>query len=238
MHDITTNTDAEEIDKFEQLSDDWWDPDGSLKTLHVINPVRLQYIDDGRALKDSRVLDVGCGGGLLSEAMARRGARVTGIDASEGAIAAAIKHAGEAALEIDYQAITAEEFSKSHVARYDIITCMELLEHVPDPHSLLSACVSMLKPGGDMFLATLNRNIRAYLGAVIAAEYILNLLPRGTHDYAKFLKPSELAASLRQLDFEVVDISGMHYVPGADRCFTNDDPSINYLLHARKGTGE
>ena len=238
MHDITRNTDAEEVDKFEQLSEDWWDPNGSLRTLHVINPVRLQYIDDARSLQDCRVLDVGCGGGLLSEAMARRGARVTGIDASDGAIRTATAHAAEQALEINYQAVTAEEFAETGKEQFDIITCMELLEHVPDPHSLLSACTRMLKPGGDLFLATLNRNIRAYLGAVIAAEYLLRLLPRGTHDYGKFLKPSELAHSLRMLGLEVVDISGMHYVPGADRCFINDDPSINYLLHASKGTGE
>ena len=236
MHDITENKDQEEIDKFEQLSEDWWDPSGSLRTLHVINPVRLQYVDDARSLNDSRVLDVGCGGGLLSEAMARRGAQVTGIDASEGAIHAARTHAREENLDIDYQSITAEAYSESQAQEFDIITCMELLEHVPDPHSLLAACTQMLKPGGDLFLATLNRNIRAYLGAVLAAEYLLKLLPRGTHDYGKFLKPSEISASLRELGLDVVDISGMHYVPGADRCFINDDPSINYLLHARKSS--
>lgn len=232
------NTDPDEVNKFEELASDWWDPNGSLRTLHVINPVRLDYINSASPLDNSSVLDVGCGGGLLSEAMARRGARVTGIDASEAAISAASAHASSAGLQVNYQLITAEEYAGQNTQVFDVITCMELLEHVPDPHSLLKACAAMLKPGGDLFLATLNRNARSYLGAVIAAEYLLRLLPRGTHDYARFLRPSEIASSLRSLELEVVDISGMHYLPGADRCYLNDDPSINYLLHARKGVDE
>lgn len=233
MQQRQDNKDLEEIHKFDELADDWWDPTGSLATLHVINPVRLAYISSNTVLAGKRILDVGCGGGLLSESLAKRGAAVTGIDASEAAVSAARRHARPAGLAIDYQQITAEAFAENEPVGFDVITCMELLEHVPDPASLLAACARMLKPGGDLFLATLNRNARSYLSAVLAAEYLLGLLPRGTHDYAKFLRPSEIAAMLRAVDMDVMDISGMHYLPGVNRCFVNNDPSVNYLMHAR-----
>lgn len=233
MQDHIKNTDADELLKFERLCNDWWDPGGRLKTLHIINPLRLSYIDNAVSLNNKKVLDIGCGGGLLSEAMEVMGALVTGLDASESAIRVAQEHAELSRCDVNYVVSTAEQYAMENKDAYDIITCMELLEHVPDPGSLFSACADMLKPGGDLIVATLNRNARAYATAILAAEYMLGLLPRGTHDYAKFIKPSEIARQLRKLDIEVIDISGMHYLPVADRCFLNNDPSVNYLLHAR-----
>ena len=228
------NTDAEELRKFEQLASDWWNPAGSLKTLHIINPVRLAYIRERCDLANSKVLDIGCGGGLLSEAMCQSGARVTGLDANENLVQIAREHAQSANLNIDYVAATAEEFAENNKAEFDLVTCMELLEHVPDPASVLSACTSLLKPGGEIVLATLNRNLRSYASAILAAEYMLKLVPRGTHEYAKFLRPSEIARDLRQRGYRVTDISGMHYIPLIDHCFLNRDPGVNYLLHARR----
>ncbi len=233
MQDQIENTDADELLKFERLSNDWWDPEGSLKTLHIINPLRLNYIDNAVSLANKTVLDIGCGGGLLSEAMQAKGAHVTGLDASEAVIRVAREHAELSRCQVEYVVVTAEQHAMDLNRSYDLITCMELLEHVPDPGSLFSACADMLKPGGDLIVATLNRNARSYATAILAAEYILGLLPKGTHDYAKFIKPSEIAHHLRKLDINVLDISGMHYLPVADRCFLNNDPSVNYLLHAR-----
>jgi 2-polyprenyl-6-hydroxyphenyl methylase/3-demethylubiquinone-9 3-methyltransferase len=233
MQENTENIDADELHKFALLADDWWNPAGSLKTLHIINPLRLKYINDACSLKHKTVLDVGCGGGLLSEAMAAKGALVTGLDANESAIAIAREHARLSHPGLNYVVSSAEQYAQESNQKYDIITCMELLEHVPDPVSLLTACTNMLKPGGDLIVATLNRNARSYASAILAAEYILGLLPRGTHDYARFVKPSELARWLRKLGFRVEDISGMHYLPVANYCLLNKDPSVNYLLHAR-----
>lgn len=233
MQTKTENVDADELHKFAVLNDDWWDPDGSLKTLHIINPLRLKYIDDVASISDRKVLDVGCGGGLLTEAMEASGAIVTGLDANQSTIEVARQHALQSRSRVEYIFTTAEQHAQECGKTYDVITCMELLEHVPDPGSLLSACSSLLKPGGDLIVATLNRNARSYASAILAAEYILGLLPRGTHHYAKFIKPSELAQILRKLDFSVEDISGMHYFPVANRCILNNDPSVNYLLHAR-----
>ena len=227
------NIDTGELHKFELLSEDWWNPQGSLKTLHVINPLRLKYIDEAAPLVGKKVLDIGCGGGLLSEAMASMGAKVTAIDANQSAINVAQEHAIEMGYEIDYLHGSAEKYAAQSPASYDLITCMELLEHVPDPGSLLSTCATLLRPGGDLIVSTLNRNIRSYAMAVLAAEYLLNLVPRGTHEYAKFIKPSEIARQCRQMQFDVQDISGMHYLPGIDHCMLNKDPSVNYLLHAR-----
>ena len=233
MQDQTENIDADELQKFTVLADDWWDPDGSLKTLHVINPLRLKYIDDAVSIYDRRVLDLGCGGGLLTEAMAALGAIVTGLDANESVIEIAREHAQISRSRVDYIVASAEQHADDCKGTYDLITCMELLEHIPDPASLLSACATMLKPGGDLILATLNRNARSYASAILTAEYLMGLLPKGTHDYAKFIKPSEIARWLRKLDFKVMDISGMHYLPVANHCVLNKDPSVNYLLHAR-----
>lgn len=236
MQEQTENIDADELHKFALLADDWWNPAGSLKTLHVINPLRLNYIDTAASIQDKTVLDIGCGGGILSEAMNARGAIVTGLDANKSAIEVAREHAQLSSARIDYVHATAEQYAQENNKKYDVITCMELLEHVPDPASLMSACANMLKPGGDLIVATLNRNARSYAASILAAEYILGLLPKGTHDYAKFIKPSELSRWLRKMDFTIVDISGMHYVPVINHCLLNNDPSVNYLLHARSSS--
>jgi len=233
MREQTENIDTNELYKFEVLANDWWDPEGDLKTLHIINPLRLHYINESAPIANRKVLDLGCGGGLLTEAMAASGAIVTGLDANESAIEVAREHARLSRSPVDYIVATAEQYAQEGKETYDVITCMELLEHVPDPESLLRACATLLKPGGDLILATLNRNAKSYAAAILAAEYMLGLLPKGTHDYAKFIKPSELARSLRKLDFSVMDISGMHYLPIADHCILNNDPAVNYLLHAR-----
>jgi 2-polyprenyl-6-hydroxyphenyl methylase / 3-demethylubiquinone-9 3-methyltransferase len=232
MQEQTENIDADELHKFAVLADDWWDPDGRLRTLHIINPIRLKYIDDAASICDRKVLDLGCGGGLLSEAMSALGANVTGLDANESAIEVARDHAKLSRTRVDYIVATAEQHAEDCKGTYDVITCMELLEHVPDPASLLSTCAAMLKPGGDLIVATLNRNARSYASAILTAEYLMGLLPKGTHDYAKFIKPSEIARWLRKVDFKVMDISGMHYIPVANHCILNKDPSVNYLLHA------
>ena len=236
MQEQTENIDTDELHKFALLADEWWNPAGSLKTLHVINPVRLNYIDEAASIQNKTVLDIGCGGGLLSEAMADKGGIVTGLDANESAIEVAREHASQSSVRIDYVHATAEQYAEEDNKKYDVITCMDLLEHVPDPASLLTACAKMLKPGGDLFVATLNRNARSYAASILAAEYILGLLPKGTHDYAKFIKPSELSRWLRKMDFTIVDISGMHYLPVVNHCFLNNDPSVNYLLHARSSS--
>lgn len=233
MTDTVRNLDATELGKFEKLASEWWDPAGSLRTLHDINPARLEYIAQTTPLSGKTVLDVGCGGGLLAEAMALKGARVTGIDASESLISAATLHARQGEVNINYLCTTAEEFSGQHAAAFDVITCMELLEHVPDVPSLLSACAGMLKPGGHLFLSTINRTVKAYLSAVIGAEYLLGLLPRGTHQYEKFITPAELANSLRKSGLTLLDIAGMHYLPWLKRVMISNSPSVNYLGYAR-----
>lgn len=227
------NVDPDELSKFGRHAPDWWDPRGPLRTLHAINPVRLRYIDAAVTLSGKSVLDVGCGGGLLCEAMARNNARVTGIDASSAVIVTAKAHRDEQQLDIEYAVCTAEQFASEGVRRFDAVTCMELLEHVPDPPALLRACARLLEPGGSLVLATLNRTLKAYAAAVLGAEYVLRLLPRGTHDYARFIRPSELRRWLVAAGLDVVDISGVRYIPWLDRCSLTDDPSINYLLHAR-----
>lgn len=234
MNNQGNNIDAAEVAKFDRLAQDWWNPDGQLRTLHHINPTRLRYLNDNAAPAGRRVLDVGCGGGLLTEGMARQGARVTGLDASENAVRAARQHAAAGGLEIEYVADNLENYAASNEGSFDLVTCMELLEHVPDPQSLLRACARVLRRDGDLVLATINRNLKSYLGAVIGAEYLLRLLPRGTHDYAAFIRPSELAAWLRQARFKVLDIRGMRYLPGAGYCTLDNDPSVNYLCHARR----
>ena len=234
LNSATDNTDAEELRKFERLAFDWWNPSGSLKTLHVINPVRLAYINDRCGLVNKKVLDIGCGGGLLSEAMSQAGAHVTGLDANASLVQIAHDHAQSSGLAIDYIAATVEDFAENKAAEFDLVTCMELLEHVPDPASIFSACTKLLKPGGEIIVATLNRNLRSYASAILAAEYMLKLVPRGTHEYAKFIRPSEIARDLRQRGYQVIDISGMHYLPVIDHCFLNKDPGVNYLLHARR----
>ena len=233
MSDRRDNINPDEVEKFERLAHDWWDAAGPMKALHDINPVRLAYISDNAALDGRRVLDVGCGGGILTEALARLGATVRGLDAGAAVIRVAAEHARENGLEIEYTAASLEDFAAGNAGCFDALTCMELLEHVPDPEALLHACARVLIPGGHLFLATINRNLKSYLGAVIGAERLFGLLPEGTHDYAGFIRPSELKRWLRNANFEVLDIRGMLYVPGLRYCALTDDPGINYLLHAR-----
>jgi 2-polyprenyl-6-hydroxyphenyl methylase/3-demethylubiquinone-9 3-methyltransferase len=224
------NADPAELDKFSQLAHRWWDPAGEFKPLHEINPLRLEWIDRHAALAGKTVLDVGCGGGILAEAMARRGARVTGIDLSEKALKVAALHLGESRLEVDYQKIAAEELAAGHPASFDVVTCMELLEHVPEPASMVAACASLVRPGGQVFFSTLNRNPKSYLFAVIGAEYLLGLLPKGTHDYRRFIKPSELARHSRTSGLRPEELIGMTYNPVIRRYRLGADCDVNYLL--------
>lgn len=228
------NVDKSEIAKFEQSAARWWDPSGAFKPLHDINPLRLEYIERAAGLAGKRVLDVGCGGGLLAEAMAGTGAQVTGIDASESTLAVARMHAQSGGVPVTYLCTTAEDMLASEPAPYDVVTCLELLEHVPDPQCVVQACAALAKPGGDVFFSTVNRTGKAYVMAVAGAEYLLRLLPRGTHDYARFIRPAELAVWLRLAGLELVDLQGMRYNPfsrGARLC---RDVSVNYLVHARR----
>lgn len=236
VNDHAANVDAAQMATFERLSDHWWDPDGPLRTLHVINPVRLRYIDAAVCLPGREVLDVGCGGGLLSEAMAARGARVCGLDASLPAIRTARAHGELAGLSVDYVHGTVEEFTATG-RRFDVITCMELLEHVPDPESVLRSCARLLRPGGDLVLSTVNRTLKAWLGAIVAAEYLLRLVPKGTHAYGNLLRPAEVRRMLEQHGFEIVDLVGVQYVPWLHRCTLGNDPGINYMVHARRSGG-
>jgi 2-polyprenyl-6-hydroxyphenyl methylase/3-demethylubiquinone-9 3-methyltransferase len=230
------NIDSQELEKFARLSEEWWDPDGKLKTLHHINPTRLSYVEQLLELAGKKVLDIGCGGGILSEAMADAGAVVTGIDANKSAVDIALLHRSNTEPVITYETSTAEDYAEKHGDEFDAITCMELLEHVPDISSLLNACAKLLKPDGHLILSTVNRTLKSYATAIIAAEYVLKLLPKGTHDYDKFIKPSELASCLRQLNFELIDVTGMSYIPGINKSSLVQNPSINYLAYARLKT--
>ena len=231
------NINPDEVDKFNRLAHDWWDSDGPLRTLHDINPARLSYIAGKVALEGRRVLDVGCGGGVLTEALARRGARVQGLDASADVVRVARQHAQENSLEIEYITGKPEEFAAQNPDCFDVLTCMELLEHVPDPGALLHTCARLLRPGGDLILSTINRNLKSYLSTIIGAERLFGLLPAGTHDYGAFIRPSELERWLRTARFNVMDIRGMLYVPGLRYCALTNDPGVNYLVHARLGPG-
>ena len=233
MSDNTANIDSRELDKFDSLAKEWWDPHGKLKTLHHINPVRLRYIDNAAALAGKSVLDLGCGGGLLAEAMTEKGARVTGLDASNTSIEVARWHQRQTGKEIEYVVNTAEQFAQHKQTAFDVITCMELLEHVPDVESLISACSKMLKPGGHLILSTINRNLKAYITTVLGAEYLLGLLPKGTHEYKKFVRPSELDQWLRKAGLSILDIAGMCYIPVINVCTITDNPATNYIMHAQ-----
>ena len=230
---MTVNVDPAEIAKFSELAHRWWDPTSEFRPLHEINPLRLDYIDSHANLADKDVLDVGCGGGILAEAMAGRGARVTGIDLGERALKVAQLHLIESQREVDYRLISIEQFALERPQAFDIVTCMELLEHVPDPASTVRACAQALRPGGHAFFSTINRNAKSYVLAVIGAEYILRLLPRGTHDYAKFIKPSELAAMCRACGLDVASITGMTYNPVTKAYSLGADCDVNFILHGR-----
>ncbi len=228
------NVEAAEVNKFAELAHQWWDPQGVFKPLHQLNPLRLDYIDNRAGLSGRQVLDVGCGGGILSESMARRGAQVTGIDMAEKSLQVAQLHALEAGVQIEYRCIAVEAMAEEKPQAFDVVTCMEMLEHVPDPASVVRACAALVKPGGHVFFSTLNRNAKAYLMAVVGAEYLLNLLPRGTHDYSKFIKPSELASWMRQSGLELQHQTGITYHPLTKQYRLTADTSVNYMLHAVK----
>lgn len=230
------NADPAELAKFSELAHRWWDPASEFRPLHEINPLRLGWIEGRVALAGKRVLDVGCGGGILAEAMARKGASVTGIDLSEKALRVAQLHLLESRLVVRYELASAEEHAKAHEGEFDAVTCMELLEHVPDPSSTVAACARLAKPGGRVFFSTINRNLKAYLLAVVGAEYVLKLLPRGTHDYARFVKPSELARWCRAAGLRPLEFTGMRYNPLTQRYRLGADCDVNYLLAcAREG---
>jgi 2-polyprenyl-6-hydroxyphenyl methylase/3-demethylubiquinone-9 3-methyltransferase len=228
------NADPAELQKFAALAHRWWDPSSEFKPLHDINPLRLDFIDRCVGLRGKAVLDVGCGGGILAESMAQRGAQVTGIDLGEKALKVAQLHQLESGVAVDYRLVAVEALADERPESYDVVTCMEMLEHVPDPSAVVGACARLVKPGGRVFYSTLNRNPKSYLFAVIGAEYVLNLLPRGTHDYAKFIKPSELATWARAAGLEVSGMVGMSYNPLTKRYALNQDVSVNYILHAAK----
>ncbi|EXI89543.1 MAG: 3-demethylubiquinone-9 3-methyltransferase [Candidatus Accumulibacter regalis] len=228
------NADQKELEKFSQLAHRWWDPGSDFKPLHDINPLRLEWIDRHCQLAGKSVLDVGCGGGLLSEAMCERGATVTGIDLSEKALSVARLHLLESGRQVDYRQVSAEELAAEQGSRYDVVTCMEMLEHVPDPASTVAACAALAKPGGHVFFSTINRNPKAYLFAVIGAEYVLQMLPKGTHDYARFIKPSELSRWLRNVGLDPDELRGMTYNPFTQHYALGHDTDVNYLLHSIK----
>ncbi|WP_027966890.1 bifunctional 2-polyprenyl-6-hydroxyphenol methylase/3-demethylubiquinol 3-O-methyltransferase UbiG [Halomonas halocynthiae] len=233
---VSGNVDTSEIAKFEALADRWWDPHGEFKPLHEINPLRLDFIDARAGLAGHKVIDVGCGGGILSESMAHRGAEVTGIDLGEAPLAVARQHAQQAGVEVDYQRISVEEMAEQHAAEFDVVTCLEMLEHVPDPASVVRACMQLVKPGGQVFFSTINRNPKAYAFAIIGAEYVMNMLPKGTHDYSRFIRPSELAGWCRAAGLTVCEQMGMSYSPLSRRFqLSPRDVSVNYLMHCRRG---
>ena len=229
-----SNFDAAELNKFSELAHKWWDKTSEFKPLHEINPLRLNYIDNVASLKDKAVLDVGCGGGILSESMAEKGAKVTGIDLGKKALKVAQLHSLDSGVTVDYQLIAVEQLAEQQPASFDVVTCLEMLEHVPDPASIVAACAKLVKPGGHVFFSTINRNPKAYLFAVIGAEYILNILPRGTHDYAKFIKPSELASWMRSVDLSLLGQTGMSYNPITKHYWLDSNVSVNYMMHCIK----
>ena len=231
---VVENKDQTEIDKFSALASRWWDPTSEFKPLPEINPIRLRWIQSHIDLRNKQVLDVGCGGGILSEAMAQSGAITSGIDLSKKALNVADLHSLESQVQINYQCISAEDLANKSAETFDVITCMEMLEHVPDPQSIITACAKLAKPGAMLFFSTLNRNLKSYLMAVIGAEYVLRMLPKGTHDYAKFIKPSELAHFLRDAGLEIMDLTGLNYNPILGSYSLGSNVDVNYLIAVKK----
>lgn len=230
------NVDPIEIQKFSETAHHWWDPNSEFRALHEINPLRLEWINARANLKDKKVIDVGCGGGILAESMAKKGALVTGIDLSENALKIADLHSLESELTIRYAHKSAEQMAEQEAGAYDVVTCMEMLEHVPDPSSIVTACAQLAKPGGLVFFSTLNRNLKSYLYAVLGAEYILKMLPKGTHDYTKFITPAELSQFIRQAGLELLSLRGMSYNPLTKMYSLNSDVSVNYLVACHRPT--
>jgi len=231
---MSQNIDQNEVNKFAAIADRWWDPTGDFKPLHVINPLRANYINEKSPLNGLKALDVGCGGGLLAEALHDRGAEVTAIDVTQANIEVAKMHALNRGLEIDYRVITAEELAESQPESFDVVACLEVIEHVPDPGQLIAACSKLLKPGGQMFLSTLNRNPRSFITAIVGAEYIFNVLPKGTHEWSKFIKPAELEKYMRQAQVSLLESKGMFYNPVFHSASLNNDLGVNYLMYGSK----
>lgn len=235
---MMTNADPKELAKFSELAHKWWDPESEFRPLHQINPLRLGWIEQcAGPLDGKRIVDVGCGGGILSEAMARKGAQVLGVDLAERSLKIAQLHAMEAGIDnVAYREVAAEVLAEEQAGQFDLVTCMEMVEHVPDPAAIVAACAKLVKPGGWVFLSTLNRNPKSFLFAIVGAEYLLRLLPAGTHEYAKFIRPSELATWCRSAGLDLLHTRGMEYNPLTKRYWLSGDTSVNYLLACRKGT--
>ncbi|GGZ99212.1 ubiquinone biosynthesis O-methyltransferase [Arenicella chitinivorans] len=231
---VGDNVDASEIRKFEELASRWWDPQSEFAPLHAINPLRTEYINLRSPVTGLRLLDVGCGGGLISEAMAHFGAKVTGIDMGEAPLNVAKLHLLESGEDVEYLQITTEQLAEQRPGEYDVVTCLEMLEHVPDPASIVAACAKLVKPGGDVYFSTINRNPKAWLFAIVGAEYILNLLPRGTHEYDKLIKPSELSDYARQAGLSLKDMTGLHYNPLTKHYKLGPGVDVNYMIHTKK----
>lgn len=230
----TINVDPKEISKFEALASRWWDPQSEFKPLHDINPLRLDYINQRAPLQAKTVIDVGCGGGILAESMATKGAIVTGIDMGEAPLSVAKIHGLESGVNVDYQKTTAEQMAEQYQETFDVVTCMEMLEHVPDPSQTVASCARLTKPGGDIFFSTINRNPKSFLFAIIGAEYVLNLLPKGTHEYRSFIRPSELESWARHAGLSLKNIVGMTYNPFSKKYSLGSDVGVNYLMHFKK----
>ncbi len=230
----THNADQAELTRFEAVAHHWWDLQGPLKTLHGMNPLRMRYIEERATVPCARVLDVGCGGGILSEALARRGAQVTGIDLAHEALLVARLHAAENNLTIDYRETAVEQLAEAEPGGFDIVTCLEMLEHVPDPASVIMACARLVKPGGHVFFSTINRNPRAWLMAVVGAEYLLNIIPRGTHEYARFIQPAELGQWIRTAGLVLHDVRGVRYIPFLEHYALTPSVDVNYLAWAQR----
>jgi 2-polyprenyl-6-hydroxyphenyl methylase/3-demethylubiquinone-9 3-methyltransferase len=233
MEKQNINVDLNEVEKFNKIAHKWWDPSSEFKPLHDINPLRVNYINDLFPLNEKNILDVGCGGGILAESMARLGGNVTGIDQSEIAIKIAKLHAKENNLSIDYKLLNIEDFLKKDSNKFDVITCLEMIEHVPDPASIITSCAKKLKKNGRLYISTINRNLKAFLFAIVGAEYILNLLPKGTHHYDKFIKPSEVKSWANSLNMNISNITGMTYNPFLKKYSLGSDVSVNYILELR-----
>jgi 2-polyprenyl-6-hydroxyphenyl methylase/3-demethylubiquinone-9 3-methyltransferase len=226
------NVDPVEIDKFQSIASRWWDTESEFKPLHDINPLRCDYIEQrSNGLKDKRVLDIGCGGGILAEALTLRGANVTGIDMADMSLKVAKMHLHESQLDVDYQLTTAEAFSENNAGSFDVVTCLEMLEHVPDPESIVASAARLLKPGGDLFFSTINRNPKSFALAILGAEYLLTMVPKGTHDYKRFIKPSELASAIRANELSLLDITGITYNPFTKNYKLSRDIDVNFILH-------